>query len=100
MFFGSAMGFGELLAPKTDPGLVIVDFAGSRVADQSALAAIEAVAARYEALGKTLRLSHLSRDSHALLHRAGQLMVDSEDDPDYGVGVDCDVRPNALGAGH
>jgi SulP family sulfate permease len=33
--------------------VVIVDFADSRVVDQSALQAIEAVAAKYEAAGKT-----------------------------------------------
>jgi len=79
---------------------VIVDFEGSRVADQSALAAIEALAAKYDARGKTLVLRHLSRDCHRLLHRAGQLMVDSDDDPVYGVAVDYSVRPGALGAAH
>jgi sulfate permease, SulP family len=78
----------------------VVDFDGSRVADQSALAAIEALAARYEALGKVLTLRHLSRDCHRLLNRAGQLMVDSEDDPDYGIAVDYEVRTGALSGGH
>ncbi|GHD99401.1 sulfate permease [Defluviimonas sp. 20V17] len=100
LFFGSAEGFAELFTPDTDPSLVIVDFAGSRVADQSALAAIEALAAKYDARGKTLVLRHLSRDCHRLLHRAGQLMVDSDDDPTYGVAVDYSVRPGALGAAH
>ena len=100
LFFGSAEGFAELFSPDTDPGRVIVDFAGSRVADQSALAAIETLAAKYESRGKTLVLRHLSRDCHALLNRAGQLMVDSEDDPDYGIAVDYGVRPGALGAAH
>ena len=100
LFFGSAEGFAELFSPDTDPGRVIVDFAGSRVADQSALAAIETLAAKYEARGKTLVLRHLSRDCHALLNRAGQLMIDSEDDPDYGIAVDYGVRPGALGAAH
>lgn len=100
LFFGSAEGFAELFTPETDPGHVIVDFAGSRVADQSALAAIEALAAKYEERGKTLALRHLSRDCHRLLHRAGQLMVDSEDDPTYGIAVDYSVRPGALGAAH
>ncbi|MDI3336814.1 SulP family inorganic anion transporter [Defluviimonas aestuarii] len=99
LFFGSTDGFSEIFAPETDPDRVIVDFDGSRVADQSALAAIEALAARYEAQGKTLVLRHLSRDCHALLNRAGQLMVDSEDDPDYGIAVDYDVKAGVLG-GH
>ncbi len=99
LFFGSASGFAGLFSPETDPAAVIVDFAGSRVADQSALAAIEGVAARYEALGKRLTLRHLSRDCHRLLTRAGQLMIDSDDDPDYGIAVDYGVRPGVLG-GH
>ena len=100
LFFGSAESFGELFSPETDPGRVIVDFAESRVADQSALAAIEALASKYEGHGKTLVLRHLSRDCHRLLHRAGQLMIDSEDDPEYGVAVDYGVRSDALGAAH
>ncbi|MCW3781008.1 SulP family inorganic anion transporter [Defluviimonas salinarum] len=100
LFFGSTDGFGELFTPEADPDRVIVDFAASRVADQSALAAIEALAARYEAFGKTLSLRHLSRDCHRLLNRAGQLMIDSDDDPEYGIAVDYDVKAGAFGAAH
>ncbi|MFC3614027.1 SulP family inorganic anion transporter [Lutimaribacter marinistellae] len=99
LFFGSAEGFGELFDPSGDPSLVIVDFADSRVVDQSALQAIEAVALKYEAEGKSIQLRHLSRDCHKLLTRAGHLMVDSEDDPDYGLAVNYSVRTGILG-GH
>ncbi len=100
LFFGSADGFLELFNPKEDPQQVIVDFMNSRVADQSALQAIEALASKYEVEGKTLQLRHLSRDCHQLLNRAGQLMVDSNDDPDYGVAVDYSVKTGSLGSGH
>jgi hypothetical protein len=33
-------------------------------------------------------LRHLTHDCHRLLNRAGQLMVDSDDDPEYGIAVD------------
>ncbi len=99
LFFGSSDGFVELFDLKEDPSLVIVDFADSRVVDQSALQAIEAVAAKYEAAGKKIQLRHLSRDCHQLLTKAGHLMVDSADDPDYGLAVDYDVRTGILG-GH
>lgn len=99
LFFGSTDGFIELFKPETDPGLVIIDFEGSRVVDQSALQAIEAVAAKYEAEGKTIQLRHLSRDCHRLLKKAGHLMVDSTDDPDYELAVDYHVRTGILG-GH
>ena len=100
LFFGSAEGFSELFTVKDDPDLVIVDFADSRVVDQSALQAIEALAAKYEAEGKVLQLRHLTRDCHQLLNKAGQLMVDSDDDPDYGLAVDYSVRLGRLGSGH
>ncbi|MGZ2258575.1 SulP family inorganic anion transporter [Roseobacter sp. A03A-229] len=99
LFFGSSDGFMELFDVADDPDTVIVDFAESRVVDQSALQAIEAVAEKYEAAGKTLMLRHLSRDCHRLLQKAGQLMVDSDDDPDYELAVDYSVRTGSLG-GH
>ncbi|MCZ4367735.1 SulP family inorganic anion transporter [Sulfitobacter dubius] len=99
LFFGSSDGFVELFDVENDPEVVIVDFADSRVVDQSALQAIEAMAAKYEAAGKRLQLRHLSRDCHRLLNKAGHLMVDSDDDPDYELAVDYDVRTGVLG-GH
>ncbi len=98
LFFGSSEGFAELFSVETDPSSVIVDFADSRVADQSALQAIEAVAGRYEAAGKRLQLRHLSRDCHRLLSRAGHLVTMSDDDPDYGLAVDYGVRTGILGS--
>ena len=100
LFFGSADGFAELFELSEDPEQVIVDFADSRVVDQSALQAIEAVAAKYQAAGKRIQLVHLSRDCHALLSKAGHLMVDSDDDPDYGLVVNYSVRIGILGEGH
>ena len=100
LFFGSSDGFTELFDPENDPSLVIVDFAESRVVDQSALTAIEAVAAKYETAGKSLQLRHLSRDCHKLLTKAGSLMVDSDDDPDYQIAVDYGVRVGQLGGAH
>jgi SulP family sulfate permease len=100
LFFGSIEGFNELFTPKTDPNTVVVDFADSRVVDQSALQAIEGLAAKYEAEGKTLQLLHLTPDCHALLNRAGQLVVESDDDPEYGLAVNYNVRTGAFGGGH
>jgi sulfate permease, SulP family len=100
LFFGSTDGFAELFHPETDPDVVIVDFKRSRVVDQSALQAVEDLAARYEAEGKTLRLRHLSHDCHKLLKRAGQLMIEEDDDPDYALAVDYNVRTGVFGGGH
>ncbi len=99
LFFGSAEGFMELFDPKQDPQAVVVEFADSRVVDQSALQAIESVAAKYEAEGKQLQLRHLSRDCHRLLQKAGHLMVESDNDPDYELAVNYSVRTGILG-GH
>ena len=100
LFFGSTDGFNEIFSPESDPDLVIVDFMNSRVVDQSALQAIEALASKYEDLGKTLQLRHLSHDCHRLLIRAGQLIVDADDDPDYGIAVDYSIKTGILGGGH
>ncbi|WP_350333725.1 SulP family inorganic anion transporter [Coralliovum pocilloporae] len=89
LFFGSIESFHELFDPKNDPDDVIIDFIGSRVWDQSGLQAIDALAARYDAAGKTLHLRHLSGDCRKLLHKAGAYVeVSVIEDPDYAVAVD------------
>ena len=65
----------------------------------AALQAIEAVASKYEDVGKRLQLRHLSPDCHRLLTKAGHLMVDSDDDPEYELAVNYQVRTGILG-GH
>ena len=100
LFFGSSDGFAELFDVAQDPQIVVVDFNDSRVVDQSALQAIEAVAAKYEAAGKRIQLRHLSRDCHKLLTKAGHLMIDSDDDPDYSLAVNYSVRTGILDGGH
>lgn len=100
LFFGSTAGFVELFEPENDPARVIVDFTDSRVVDQSALTAIEVVAERYQAAGKTLQLRHLSRDCHQLLSKAGQLIIESDDDPDYQIATDYSVRTGILSGAH
>ena len=96
LFFGSAAGFSELFHPENDPDVVVVDFLNSRVVDQSALQALEDMAAKYEAEGKTLQLRHLSPECHRLLNRAGQLVIAADDDPEYGLAVDYSVQTGVL----
>ncbi|CCN84870.1 putative Sulfate transporter [Vibrio nigripulchritudo SFn27] len=89
IFFGSAANFLELFDAKNDPEDVIVDFADSRVADHSAIEAIETLAERYAAAGKTLHLRHLSQDCRALLDKAGSLVeINVKEDPSYKVATD------------
>jgi SulP family sulfate permease len=100
LFFGSVDGFSEIFDPQGDPELVLVDFIDSRVVDQSALQAIEALAIKYQSLGKTLLLRHLSKDCHKLLIKAGQLVENSDDDPVYGIAVDYRVRASSSISTH
>ena len=97
LFFSSTNSFLELFNPPKDPDVVIIDFVRSKVIDQSALKAIEDIADKYNSLGKKIKLRHLTRDCHKLLSRSGQLVVDSDDDPDYGVAVDYDVKLGIFG---
>ena len=98
LFFGSATRFQELFDPIGDPDHVILDFMGSRVVDQSALQVIESVADKYAQAGKRLQLRHLSHDCHRLLNRAGQLIIELDDDPEYGLAVDYDVQTGRFGS--
>lgn len=100
LFFGSVASFSEIFDPKADPAVVIIDFMESRVVDHSGLEAIDALAAKYQANGTTLKLRHLSKDCRELLSKAGQLIEPEADDPSYGVAVDYDIRHGRLSAGH
>lgn len=100
LFFSSTAGFRELFDFAKDPETVIIDFAASRVVDQSALQAIDDVAAKYNSIGKRVMLRHLSHDCHRLLAKSGQLIVDSDDDPDYQVAADYGVKLRVFGNGH
>ena len=97
LFFSSTAGFRELFDFANDPETVIIDFAASRVVDQSALQAIDDVAAKYNSIGKRVMLRHLSHDCHRLLAKSGQLIVDSDDDPDYQVAADYGVKLGVFG---
>ncbi|MDB9760685.1 SulP family inorganic anion transporter [Pelagibacteraceae bacterium] len=97
LFFSSTNSFLEIFKPTKDPAVIIIDFARSKIIDQSALKAIEDIANRYNAIGKKVKLRHLTRDCHKLLSKAGQLVVDSDDDPDYGIAVDYDVKLGIFG---
>ena len=98
LFFGSCEGFAEIFSPMDDPENIIVDFKKSQVVDQSALQSIEMLATKYEALGKNIQLRHLSRDCHALLSKAGHLIIDSDDDPNYALAADYGVKTGIFGS--
>lgn len=89
LFFASINNFREQFDPKNDPQDVVLDFRNSRVSDHSALEAIDALAEKYIAAGKTLHLRHLSGECRDLLQKAGDLVeVNVIEDPKYHVATD------------
>lgn len=89
LFFGSVKSFLELFKPENDPDEVIIEFQNSRVADHSAIEAIDTLADRYIQLGKKLHLRHLSAECRILLTKAGDLVeVNVMEDPNYHVADD------------
>jgi SulP family sulfate permease len=89
LFFGSVKNFLELFNPEKDPDDVIIEFQNSRVADHSAIEAIDTLAERYIRAGKTLHLRHLNEECRKLLRKAGDLVeVNVMEDPRYHVADD------------
>ncbi|MCG7542591.1 SulP family inorganic anion transporter [Pseudoalteromonas sp. MM17-2] len=89
LFFGSVKNFIELFDVKNDPKDVIVEFKHSRVADHSAIEAIDNLAEKYTKQGKTLHLRHVSPDCKQLLHKARDLVeINVIEDPKYRVASD------------
>ena len=79
----------ELFNPQEDPQEVIIEFQNSRVADHSAIEAIDNLAEKYIKAGKTLHLRHLSPECRELLKKAGDLVeVNVMEDPKYHVADD------------
>lgn len=89
LFFGSVANFKELFDPANDPQRVIVEFQRSRVSDHSGIEALDAIAERYQNLGKQLSIRHLSPECVSLLKKAGDLCeVNVLEDPQYHVASD------------
>ena len=89
LFFGSVKNFQDLFKPEQDPDEVILEFQNSRVADHSAIEAIDNLAEKYIKAGKRLHLRHLSPECRILLKKAGNLVeVNVMEDPRYHVADD------------
>ena len=84
LFFASISAFQGLIHPKDDPKNVVIDFKNAKVVDHSAIEAIDALAAKYTAEGKTLHLKHLSPDCLEILDNAkGMVEINVLEDPNY-----------------
>lgn len=71
LFFASTTRFLSLFDAKKDPARVVIDCRFLRVADHSAIAALESLSGRYAQAGKRMELRRLSPRCARLLSRAG-----------------------------
>jgi SulP family sulfate permease len=86
LFFGSTTAFTEKFDIQNDPNEVIIDFAESRIADMSAIDAVNKITERYAAVNKKVNLKHLSKDCVELLKNAEAIIdVNILEDPTYQV---------------
>lgn len=91
LFFGSTTAFAEKFDVINDPKEIIIDFAESRIADMSAIEAVNTLTSRYAKLGKKVHLRHLSSDCIHLLKNAEAIIdVNIMEDPEYKVVTNSD----------
>ena len=91
LFFGSIQEFKSKFDVNDDPKNVRIDFMESRVSDHSALEALYQMVDKYEAVGKTLTIQHLSEECQNLMIKASprleKVIEKNIDDPRYHVMV-------------
>ena len=75
LFFGSVTAFNEKFDVLNDPNEVIIDFKESRIADMSAIEAVNVLTERYHKQGKKLHLRNLSDSSHQKLLKADDVIT-------------------------
>ena len=86
LFFGSTTSFMEKFDILNDPQKVIIDFKESKVADMSAIEALNKITEKYQKADKELHLCHLSEDCRQLLKNAESvIVVNIIEDPTYQV---------------
>jgi len=70
LFFGSVKMFNDKFDVLNDPDEIIIDFKESRIADMSAIEAVNKMTERYHKVNKKVYLQNLSGSSHKLLLKA------------------------------
>lgn len=89
LFFASTTLFLEKFKVHSDTKEIVIDFKNSRVADMSAIEALNKLTDRYRKLGKDVHLRHLSADCKALIKNAESVIdVNVMEDPTYKVMLD------------
>ncbi|MDB5263917.1 MAG: sodium-independent anion transporter [Adhaeribacter sp.] len=74
LFFGSVTAFQEKFDVRNDPAEIIIDFKESRIADMSAIEAVNVLTERYHKQGKKLHLRNLSDSSYRKLLKADAII--------------------------
>ena len=74
LFFGSIKMFNEKFDVHGDPEEVIIDFRESRIADMSAIEAVNKLTERYHRVNKKVYLTNLPSSSHRLLLKADKVI--------------------------
>lgn len=86
LFFGSTKAFLDIFDIEHDPKHIIINFKKSRIADMSAIEAINKITERYKKKWKKVRITHVSTDSKKLLKNAETLVdINIDEDPSYTV---------------
>ena len=86
LFFASITAFMEKFDIQNDPNHIIIDFKESRVADMSAIEALNNLTKKYSELNKVIELTYLSEDCRTLLKNAEAVInVNVIEDPTYKV---------------
>jgi SulP family sulfate permease len=89
LFFASTTQFKELFDARKDPETVVIDFYYTRVYDHSGMEAIHVVAKKYQQLGKTVHLTHLSEECRRMLRNAKDLIrVSFSEEPQFHLTTD------------
>ena len=74
LFFGSTSVFNEKFDVQNDPNNIVIDFAESRIADMSAIDALNKITERYNQAGKNVELKNLSQTCRNLLKDAESII--------------------------
>ena len=92
LFFGSSQSFNSKFDFKNDPDFVEIDFIESKVGDHSGIESLQNVTNKYLALGKNVKLTHLSPECKMILLKANpkfdEIIESSIEDPRYHVVTD------------
>jgi len=92
LFFGSIQAFNSKFTPVEDPMQIEIDFIDSKVSDHSGVEAVRIIVNKYEALGKSVMLKHLSPDCKRVLKKANpkfdEIIISDIDDPRYYVATE------------